>query len=133
MSATMATASSAISTLYRIAVYLFLEAVGPRLSSRAGPHFHYSYSILQVPKGELKYIIPALYFLYLATSYCSTPLFNQTVVVEEEVAVIEEMKLENNGDVVTDVAVVQATTVSPVRESFNVSDTPLHAHLGGPF
>ncbi|PIL30470.1 hypothetical protein GSI_07169 [Ganoderma sinense ZZ0214-1] len=95
----MATASSAISTLYRIAVYLFLEAV---------------------PKGELKYIIPALYFLYLATSYCSTPLFNQPPVVKEEASIVqEEKKLEKNGHVVTDVAVVQATTVTPVREPFN--------------
>ena len=37
MSATMATASSAISTLYRIAVYLFLEAVCLRLSLHPTP------------------------------------------------------------------------------------------------
>ena len=129
MSATVATASSAISTLYRIAVYLFLEAVRFRPSLLAHrPHSHYSYSP-QVPKNELKYIIPSLYLLYLATSYCSAPLFNETVVVKEEVAVIqEENKVEKNGDIVTDVALVQATSVTPVRESFNVSNTPL-AHL----
>lgn len=56
------------------------------------------------------------------------------VVVKEEVAVVqEEKKSEKNGDVVTDIAVVQATTVAPVREPFNVSNTPFRARSSSSF
>ncbi|TBU46997.1 PhoD-like phosphatase-domain-containing protein [Dichomitus squalens] len=95
MSATLATASSAVSTLYRIVVYLFLQVV---------------------PKSEAKWLIPILYILYVATSYFSTPLFNRVAVVKEEIVAVQEEKPEENGDIVTDVAVVETTAVVSVPE-----------------
>ncbi|KAI0695405.1 PhoD-like phosphatase-domain-containing protein [Cerioporus squamosus] len=95
MSASTATANSAISTLYRILVYLFLEVL---------------------PKSELKYIIPALYLAYAATLHAATPLFTHVVAIQEEKVVVEEQKPEKNGDVVTDVTISETTIVAPVTE-----------------
>ncbi|KAI0713393.1 PhoD-like phosphatase-domain-containing protein [Earliella scabrosa] len=90
MSASSAIASSALSTLYRILVYLFLEVL---------------------PKSELKYIIPALYVLYAATLRSATPLVTDVVAIKEEKLVVhEEQKPEKNGDAVTDVTVAASTT-----------------------
>ncbi|TFK88236.1 hypothetical protein K466DRAFT_645568 [Polyporus arcularius HHB13444] len=95
MSATTATANSAISTLYRISVYLFLEVL---------------------PKSELKYIIPALYLAYAATLRAATPLFTHVVAIQEEKLLVEEHKSENNGELVTDVIVSETTIVAPLDE-----------------
>ncbi|RDX52651.1 Metallo-dependent phosphatase [Lentinus brumalis] len=95
MSASTATANSAISTLYRISVYLFLEVL---------------------PKSELKYIIPALYLAYAATLRAATPLFTHVVAIQEEKLLVEEHQSENNGELVTDVIVSETTIVAPLDE-----------------
>ncbi|KAI0637350.1 PhoD-like phosphatase-domain-containing protein [Trametes polyzona] len=93
MAATLAIASSAISTLYRIVVYLFLEVA---------------------PISHAKYAIPALYLAYVIASHYGTPAFSEIIAVKEEVVTIEQEKSESNGEVVTDVAVSETTTVVPV-------------------
>ncbi|CDO74863.1 hypothetical protein BN946_scf185004.g13 [Trametes cinnabarina] len=95
MAANLAIASSALSTLYRIVVYLFLEVA---------------------PVSKAKYVIPLLYLGYLLTSYFGAPAFSELVTLKEEVVTVEEEKSETNGQVVTDVTVQEATAVIPVVE-----------------
>ncbi|KAH9890706.1 PhoD-like phosphatase-domain-containing protein [Cubamyces lactineus] len=95
MAASLAIASSALSTLYRIVVYLFLQVA---------------------PISKAKYVIPVLYLGYALTSYFGAPAFSQVIAVKEEVVAIEQEKSARNGDVVTDVAVQETTTIIPVVE-----------------
>ncbi|KAI0373348.1 hypothetical protein BV20DRAFT_963192 [Pilatotrama ljubarskyi] len=95
MAANLAIASSAISTLYRIVVYIFLEVA---------------------PVSKAKYLIPVLYLAYLVTTHFGTPAFSEVIAVKEEVVTIEQEKSDQNGDVVTDVAVSETTAVVPVVE-----------------
>ncbi|KAI8998976.1 PhoD-like phosphatase-domain-containing protein [Trametes punicea] len=95
MAASLAIASSALSTFYRIAVYIFLEVA---------------------PVSRAKYVIPVLYLGYLLSSHFGTPAFSEVVTLKEEVVTIEQEKSERNGHVVTDVAVQEKTAVIPVVE-----------------
>ncbi|KAJ8469010.1 hypothetical protein ONZ51_g9274 [Trametes cubensis] len=95
MAASLAIASSALSTLYRIVVYLFLQVA---------------------PVSKAKYVIPVLYLGYALASYFGAPAFSQVIAVKEEVVAIEQEKSERNGHVVTDVAVQETTTIIPVVE-----------------
>ncbi|KAL7283083.1 hypothetical protein ACG7TL_002507 [Trametes sanguinea] len=95
MAATLAIASSALSTLYRIVVYLFLEVA---------------------PISRAKYVIPVLYLGYLLTSYLGTPAFSEILTLKQEVVTVEQEKSETNGNVVTDVSVQETTAVIPVVE-----------------
>ncbi|KAH9924002.1 PhoD-like phosphatase-domain-containing protein [Epithele typhae] len=98
MSASAAIASSAVSTLYRIVVYLFLQVV---------------------PKGEAKYLIPALYALYVVFSYSAVPVFSHLVAVKKEVVAGESK--EKNGHPVTDVSLSETPVVVPLSEPFDWS------------
>ncbi|KAI0350094.1 hypothetical protein OH77DRAFT_1431373 [Trametes cingulata] len=95
MAANLAIASSAISTLYRIVVYIFLEVA---------------------PVSKAKYVIPVLYLAYLLTTHFGTPAFSEIIAVKQEVVTIEQEKSDQNGGVVTDVAVSETTAVVPVVE-----------------
>ncbi|KAI0648220.1 PhoD-like phosphatase-domain-containing protein [Trametes meyenii] len=95
MSASLAVASSALSTLYRIVVYLFLQVA---------------------PISRAKYAIPVLYLGYVVSLYFGTPAFSEVIALKKEVVTIEEEKSEKNGDVVTDVTVSETTAVVPVVE-----------------
>ncbi|KAI0781324.1 PhoD-like phosphatase-domain-containing protein [Trametes elegans] len=99
MSAWLAIASSALSTLYRIVVYLFLEVA---------------------PISPAKYIIPALFLSYAITLYFGTPAFSEVIEIKEEVVTVEQEKSETNGEVVTDVAVSETTALIPVTEPLTV-------------
>lgn len=125
MSASSAIASSAVSTLYRIVVYLFLQVVS-RHSSR---QFYFSYlTLLQLPKSEFKYLIPALYVLYAATLRSATLLVSEVVAVKEEkLTVHEEHKPEKNGDAASGVTVAASTSpvVPPLTQPTDVRPLPL--------
>ncbi|EIW60738.1 uncharacterized protein TRAVEDRAFT_146378 [Trametes versicolor FP-101664 SS1] len=95
MAASLAVASSAFSTLYRILAYAFLEVA---------------------PQSHLKYVLPVLYIAYVAASHYGAPAFSEVVAVKEESVTIAE-KSETNGDVVTDVVVSETTAIVPVVES----------------
>ena len=100
MSASTAIANSAISTLYRILVYLFLQVVSPPLLSPAPlspPH-------------------------HAATLRAATPLLTGLVTIQEEKVVVqEEHKSDKNGEVVTDVSISETTIVALSPEPLNVS------------